>query len=86
MAVAWYVNHLKVSPKDQFLITIFTTYLDYIYGYKMEVWRGEVHKYLVMVLDYSKKVSVKVSIINYIVRILKYFPEEIKSYYSSPEA
>ena len=32
MTVAWHVDDLKVSQKNPFLITVFTAYLDSIYG------------------------------------------------------
>ena len=43
----------------------------------MEVQRRELHNYLGIGIDYSKRGSVKMSIIKYICKILKDLPEEI---------
>ena len=65
------MNGLKVLRKDPFESTMLYAYLESIYGEKREVWGVEVHNYVGMDLDYSKKGSTKVSMINYIGMILK---------------
>ena len=56
--VVWHVDDLKVSHKDKrevdkFIEFIKTKYEDVNIG-KVKTSRGKVHKYLGMVLDYSK--------------------------------
>ena len=82
-----HVDDLKVSHKSELEITKFIVYLGKLYGNKITVNQGEVHDYLGMDLDYSEKSKgiVKVSMINYVEKILQDFPEEINST-SSPAA
>ena len=54
-----------------------------IYGDKTNATRGLVHDYLGMDLDYSGKGVVKISMIKYVDKILKVFPEEIGKVSSS---
>ena len=77
MTVTWHIDDLKVSHKDPFEITRFATYLSSIYGKKLSVKRGKVHDYLGMDLDYTKKGSVKVSMVRYTGKVLRGFPEKV---------
>ena len=74
MTVRWHVDDLKVSHKDPYQITKFSSYLSRIYGKKLEVKTGKVHYYIGMGLDCSEEVSVKVSMIKYTCKILRSFP------------
>ena len=62
MMVVWNVDNLKVSHVKSFETNKFSGYLSIIYG-RLTVNRGKVHDYLVIDLDYSKQVTVKVSMI-----------------------
>ena len=62
MTVLWNSYDLKVSHVSRFKATKFARYLSIIYG-GLTVYRGKVHKYLVIDLDYSKKGTVKESVI-----------------------
>ena len=84
MTVCWHVDDLKVSHKDSFEVTKFSTYLAAIYGNKMTRTQGPVHEYLGMDLDLSEKGNAKISMIKYICRVLKEFPEEITGSVPTP--
>ena len=64
--------------------TKFATYLSSIYGKKLSVKRGKVHDYLGMDLDYTKKRSVKVSMVRYTGKVLRGFPEKVTGSAVSP--
>ena len=69
MTVLWNVYEFKLSHKDSFVITRIYAYLTGIYdGFKVNC--GEVHGYLVMDLDYSEKVVMKVSMVKYLNNVL----------------
>ena len=76
MTVVWHVNDLKVSQKSEFEITRFADYLISIYG-GLSSSRGKVHDYLGMNLDLSDKGKLQVSMIPYLINLLKEFPEEL---------
>ena len=54
-----------------------------LYGHNITVSGGETHDYLGMDFDYSTKGVVKVSMIKYLLKIFKDFPEIIKSTHNS---
>ena len=70
MTVFCHVDDLKVSHKDEFYITI---YLWEIYV-GLQYSHIKVHDYLGMTLDYSEKGKIQVSMIPYLINLLKYFP------------
>ena len=76
MTVVWHVDDLKVSHKSEFEITRFADYLISIYVGLLSS-RGKVHDYLGMNLDFSDKGNIKVSMIPYLLNVLKEFPEEL---------
>ena len=86
--VTWHVDDLKSSHIDPLENSKFATYLSNLYNRdglkKITINRGDVHDYLGMDLDYSKKGTVRVSMIKYASKILKDFPEEITSTRTSP--
>jgi len=84
MTVTWHVDDLKVSHKDYHEITRFLKYLGDLYGNRITVNRGDVHDYLGMDLDYSKKGVLQVSMIKYIKKIFDDFPELITSVAATP--
>ena len=84
--VMWNVDNLNVSHKDPYKITKFASYISNIYGEKLTVKRGKVHDYLGMELDYSEEGSVKVYMIKYTGKILRYLPEKIVGSEASPAA
>ena len=50
------------------------------------VTRGKVHDYLGMDLDYTKRGTLRVSMIKYLGKVFDDFPEQITSTSSSPAA
>jgi len=84
MTVTWHVDDLKVSHKDYHEITRFLKYLGDLYGNRITVNRGDVHDYLGMDLDYSKKGVLQVSMIKYLKKIFDDFPELITSIAATP--
>ena len=53
MTVTWHVDYLKLSHKDRLEVTKCLQIFDLIYGGLMTVYRGKVHDYLGMDLDFS---------------------------------
>eukprot|EP00804_Cyclotella_cryptica_P021176 CCRYP_001489-RA/>CCRYP_001489-RA protein AED:0.41 eAED:0.35 QI:0/-1/0/1/-1/1/1/0/615 len=86
MTLTWHVDDLKVSHKDAFELTKFILYLARIYGDKITVNRGKYHDYLGMDLDYSVPGKLRVSMIKYVDKILKDFPQAITKTSSTPAA
>ena len=86
MTVTWHVDDLKISHKDGKEVSKFIITLSRIYGDKISVHRGEVHDYLGMDLDFSTPGRVRVSMIKYLSKIIKAFPEVIKSTAETPAA
>ena len=76
MKFFWHMDDLKESHKDEFDITIFVTYLWDIYG-GLQSSRGKVHDYLGMKLDYSEIVKLQLSMIPYLINLLREFPREL---------
>ena len=72
----WHVDE-KVSHEDPAEITKFANYLAVIYGDALTMYRGQVHNYLRMNLDYSRKGKVEIGIIKYVNSILMGFLEEL---------
>ena len=77
MTVMWHVDDLKVSHKDDNEITKFLLFWGKLYGDYITVNRGVVHDYLGMDLDFSKPGKLSVSMIKYLAKIFKAFPEKI---------
>ena len=76
MTVFWKVDDLKVSHKNEFEITRFATYLQDIYV-GLQASCVKVHEYLGMTLDYSEKGKLKLSMIPYLINLLKEFLEDL---------
>jgi hypothetical protein len=85
MTVCWHVDDLKVSHLDGIELTKFVHRNAKIYGDQITVKRGCVHDYLGMDLDYSLDGKVRVSMIRYVDKVLKDFPEQIKKTSSTPD-
>ena len=75
MTVTWHVDDLEVSQVDPFRITKFACYLQSIYREKLTVKWDKVHHYVGMGFGYSKKGTDKVSMIKYVGKIPRAFPE-----------
>ena len=86
MTSTWHVDDLKVSYKDPYQVTKFPAYISSVYGKNLNINRGKVHDYLGLDLDYYEYGKVKISMINYVQKILDNFPEEIGNCATSPAA
>ena len=86
MTVTWHVDDLKVSHKDDDEITKFLLFLGKLYGDRITVNRGVVHDYLGMDLDFSTPGKLRVSMIKYLAKIFKAFPETIRTAAANPAA
>ncbi len=86
MAITWHVNDLKVSHVDPFQITKFAAYLASIYGNGLVVYRGKVHDYLGMDLNFANKGVAQILMITYTTKILNDFPEAITTSCATPAA
>ena len=86
MTVTWHVDDLKISHMDSNEVTKCIEHFKKIYGNRMAIHRGKVHDYLGMDLDFSSAKTLKIGMINYIKKIHKDFPEEIKSAAATPAA
>ena len=65
-------------------MTKFIMAMGHIYGSKMSVIRGKVHEYLGMDLDYTSKKCVKTSMIKYVDKVIKDFPEKVTTKSATP--
>ena len=70
MTVVWHADDLMVSHADSFEFTKLSGYPSSTYG-GLSVHRGEIHDYLGINLNYSKQVTVKVSMIKYLYSVLQ---------------
>ena len=82
----WHVDDLKIYHKDILEVTKFLDHFGKFYGDRMTVYRGKVHDYLGMDMDFSTARTLKIGIIQYIKKIPEDFPEEIKSAATTPAA
>jgi hypothetical protein len=84
--ITWHVEDLKLSHVDSKVVDDTITWIKSIYGEDMRVSRGKKHDYLGMDLDYSVQGEMKVTMIDYLKRVITEFPEEITRTASSPAA
>ena len=76
MTVVCHVDYLEVSHADSFEITKFSGYMASIYV-GLTVNKGKLNDYLGMDLEYSKEVTVKLSMIKYLDIVQQEFPENL---------
>jgi len=77
--VLWHVDDIKVSHKDENVVTSVLKQINEVYGKEapLTVTRGKVHEYLGMTIDISKKGNVKFTMIDYIQEMLDEQPDNI---------
>jgi hypothetical protein len=75
--VVWHVDDIKMLHVDEKEVSKLITWLKSIYGEDIRVSRGRVHDYLGMTLDFTNKVEVKVTMIDYLKGVINDFPEII---------
>jgi hypothetical protein len=84
--ITWHLDDLKLSHVDAKVVDDTITWLKSVYDKDMRVSRGKKHEYLGMDLDYSVQGEVKVTMIDYLKRVITEFPEEITGTAYSPAA
>ena len=85
LTVCWHVENLKISCVDANEATKMIQWLESEYG-EMHGSRGKRHDYLGMWLDYSIPGEVRISMEEYLRRVLDNFPEEITETPETPDA
>ena len=83
--ITWHVDNLKSSHEDAKVNDKFHKWLDMKYGDdklgRVRATRGKIHNYLGMTLDYSTSKKLKLSMKDYIEKMIKEFPETLKESY-----
>ena len=77
LTVVWHVDDLKVSHKDENVVLAFCVKMSQLYGSSTKSSRGKVYNFLGMDLDWSRDGVFIVSMIKYLQKVIKDFPEEI---------
>lgn len=77
--VVWHVDDLKISHKDTDVVTSILKQLNDEFGKEapLSVTRGKVHDYLGMRIDYSEPGKVKITMIDYIEKMLDELPPDM---------
>ena len=77
--VLWHVDDLKISHKNPEVVTAIIKQLNDEFGEKapLTVTRGKTHEYLGMTLDYSEEGKVKISMIDYVKKVLDDVPNDM---------
>ena len=79
MTVCWHVDDLKISHRDEEMVTAFTVEMANIYGANTTISRGRVHDYLGTELYFrTSPCTLIISMINYLQKIIDDFPEVLR--------
>jgi Reverse transcriptase (RNA-dependent DNA polymerase) len=75
MTVSWHVDDLKISHRDERVVSDFISWIKQQYGKigEVKVKRGKVHEYLGMKLHYGVEGHVSIDMIDYVKSILEGF-------------
>jgi hypothetical protein len=84
--ITWHVDDLKLSHVDTNEVDKTIKWFKIIYGEDTRVSQGKKHHYLGMDLDYSVPGEVKVTMVDYLKRVITEFPEIISGGATSPAA
>ena len=78
--VVWHVDDIKGSHVEQEVLDELTKVLEERYAKKapLKVHKGDVHEFLGMTIDLSRKGKVMISMIEYIIRMFKLLPEKMQ--------
>jgi hypothetical protein len=77
MTVRWHVDDLIISYISQDNIMAFVKKIKDIYGEYLAEKLGTVHNYLGMMFDYSFDNKVRINMNQYLLEVIKEFPQEI---------
>ena len=78
------MDDLKISHKNMNDINVFLKDLKDIYGSNLAESTGKKHDYLGMIFDFSFQDEVWINMTDYILKIIKEFPEEIMGKQATP--
>ena len=85
MTVCWHVDDLKISHRDEEMVTAFAVEIANIYGAKTTISRGRVHDYLGMEVDFGTcPGTLIISMIKYLQKIIDEFPEVLRGTKACP--
>ena len=72
MTACWHVDDLKLSHKDESVVTALAVKLGELYGSKTTSCRGKEHEYLGMDIDWATKPRTMIaSMINYMYKVIE---------------
>ena len=75
ITVCWHVDNLKISHRDQAIVSKFAMALSKEFGPKTTISRGKVHNYLGMDLDFgTSPVTMVIAMIRYLQKVIDEFP------------
>ena len=83
LTITWHVDDLKISQKSKAVVDEVINRLKSIYG-DIRITRGLKHDYLGIDLEFTEDRTVKVSMVNFLKKVIEEFPEVIKGSASSP--
>ena len=75
LTITWNVDYLKLSHVDKKVVEEMIERMKGIYGQYMRISRGKKHDYLRMILDFSVRVKVAVTMVDYLKGIISDFEE-----------
>jgi Reverse transcriptase (RNA-dependent DNA polymerase) len=77
LTVSWHVDDLKVSHRDEKVVSEFISWIKEQYGKigAVKVTRGKVHEYMGMKLRYEVPGQVSVDMVDYVKNMLDGFPK-----------
>ena len=85
ITVCWHVDDLKISHRDEEMVTAFTVNMANIYGSNTTISRGRLHEYLGMELDFRTCPGTPIiSMIKYLQKIVDKFPEILRGTKACP--
>ena len=83
--IAWHVDDLKISHKDESVINDILTYLSGFYG-ELSITKGNKHTYVGMDIECPGNGTVEIGMKHYLDEALEAFPDEITGTATSPAA
>jgi hypothetical protein len=86
LTVVWHVEDLIGLCKENFELTKSLGYLGKIYGQKLRMHMGKRHDYLGVVMEFTNKETLDISIVTYLKNAIAGSPKEIRGKAASPAA
>ena len=84
--IIWHVDDLKISHVDPEVVTAVIEGLKSEFGKEapLTITRGKIHEYLGMTFDYSLRGKVKITMIDYIKKMLAELPNDMDGEFATP--